>query len=314
MTPPPATLCEAGFVLNARKPEMWTSHDAVRRMRRVLHFRRIGHTGTLDPFAGGVLVCCVGRATKLAGYLMELTKEYAGTMLFGRRTNSGDIAGEVIEERQPIMPSLAELAEGARRFEGEILQVPPMVSALKHEGVRLYRLARQGITVERKPRPVFVEVFEIQSVDGARVRFRVRCARGTYVRTLVEDLGAQFGLPACVAELCRTRVGRFCIEDALDLEGDLQPDDIFARAIPMGEALDHLPVWSMPPFWVRKLRDGQAPPWVVLEMGRPPEPGEVGRLLAASGELVALGRAVPTEGRADRPWYDALGLEVLRVI
>lgn len=309
-----ALRAEPGFVLSVRKPIGWTSHDAVRRVRRILGIRRVGHTGTLDPFAEGVLICCVGRATKLSNYLMDLTKEYAGTMLFGRRTSSGDIDGEVLQEETPAVPDPAALAEGARALEGEILQVPPMVSALKHQGVRLYQLARRGIVVERQARPVFVERFEILAVRGAEVDFRVRCARGTYVRTLIEDFAARFGQTACVSRLCRTRVGGFDLAEAVVLEEGLGADTLRARAIPMGAALGHLPAWGVPGFWVRKLREGHAPPWAVLEMERRPEAGETGRLLGEAGELVALGRAVALPGRADRSWYDALGLDLLRVV
>ncbi len=313
MTAPPS-LCDAGFVLNARKPDAWTSHDAVRRIRHVLDYRRVGHTGTLDPFAGGVLLCCIGRATKLSGYLMDLTKEYEGAMLLGRRTTSGDIAGEIVQECRPVMPVHADLMAAARGFEGEILQVPPMVSALKHQGVRLYKLARQGITVERAPRRVFVERFEILETNDREIAFRVRCARGTYVRTLVEDFGARIGQPACVARLCRTRVGRFRLQESLELADDLDAQRVMAHAISMPDALGHLGAWKVPAFWVRKLRDGHVPPWVVLELERPPQDGEVGRLLGDGGDLVAIGRAVQTAGRADRAWHEALDLKVLRVI
>lgn len=310
----PAGVCDVGFVLNVFKSPGWTSHDAVERVRRILDFRKVGHTGTLDPCATGVLLCCVGRATKLSGFLLELTKEYEGSMIFGRRTASGDLAGEVLEDRRLPLPPLADLEAAVRDLEGEILQVPPMVSALKHEGQRLYQLARRGITVERAPRRVYVESFRILETEGRRIRFRVRCARGTYVRALVEDVGARFGVGACVDQLCRTRVGPFTAEDAIDLGGPPGAEELHRRAVPMADSLAHLPDWRVPSFWVRKLRDGHAPPWVVLELGRPPQAGEVGRLLGSAGDLVAVGRAVAIPGLADRPWTDALGLELLRVI
>lgn len=311
---PTAAACAAGFVLNVFKAPGLTSHDAVDRVRHILGFRKVGHTGTLDPFATGVLLCCVGRATKLSGFLLELTKEYEGSMILGRRTASGDRTGELIEDRVIPLPAIAELEAAAHGLEGEILQVPPMVSALKHEGQRLYRLARRGITVERAPRRVFVESFSLLGGEGREIRFRVRCARGTYVRALVEDFGARFGVGASVEQLCRTRVGPFTAEDAVRLEAGLAAEELCRRAVPMAEALAHLPDWRVPSFWVKKLRDGQAPPWVVLELPRPPAAGEVGRLLGAAGDLVAVGRAVALPGRADRPWSDALGLELLRVI
>jgi len=305
---------DAGFVLNVRKPAGWTSHDAVQRLRRILHYRRIGHTGTLDPFATGVLLCCVGRATKLSNYLMDLTKEYAGTMLFGRRTSTGDIAGEVLEDSCPPVPERVQLEQAARAFEGDIMQVPPMISALKHEGRRLYQLARAGVTVERRPRRVHVEQFAIEAVAGQRIRFRVRCARGTYVRTLVEDYGTRLGATACVAELCRTRVGPFAVDAALGVEGEVEAGTLTASAIPMAAALEHLPRWRVPGFWVRKLRDGQAPPWLVIDLETQPQAGETGRLVGPEDELIALGRADVQPGRADRPWYDTLELQILRVL
>jgi tRNA pseudouridine55 synthase len=311
---PPVCTCDPGFVVNVFKPPGWTSHDAVGRVRRILDFRKVGHTGTLDPFATGVLLCCVGRATKLSGYLLDLTQEYEGAMIFGRRTASGDVAGEVLEDRALPLPAIADLEATARGLEGESLQVPPMVSALRHQGRRLYQLARQGITVERAPRRVFVESFRILGAEGRQIRFRVRCARGTYVRTLVEDFGTRFGATACVEQLCRTRVGPFAAEDAVRLEGTQSAEEICRRAIPMSEALAHLPGWRLPSFWVRKLRDGQVPPWVVMELASPPRPGDVGRLLGVGGDLIAVGRAVAIAGRADRPWSDALGIELLRVI
>jgi tRNA pseudouridine55 synthase len=310
----PSPVCDAGFVLNVRKPESWTSHDAVGRIRRVLDYRRIGHTGTLDPFAGGVLLCCVGRATKLSGYLMDLGKEYEGAMLMGRRTTTGDIAGEVVEERSAQIPDRADLEAAARGFEGEILQVPPMVSALKHQGVRLYKLARQGITVERAPRRVFVERFEILEAGDREIGFRVRCSRGTYVRTLIEDFGARIGMPACVARLARTRIGQFRLQDSVELVDSLDADHLMAHAISMSDALGHLPAWKVPAFWVRKLRDGHVPPWVVLEIERPPQDGEAGRLIGEEGVLVAIGRATAAPGLAERPWHEALDLKVQRVI
>ncbi len=303
-----------GFVLSINKRSPWTSHDAVARVRRILGIRKVGHTGTLDPFATGVLLCCVGRATKLSNALMELRKEYEGWMRFGVKTTTGDSSGEMLQEWSAPLPAGEQLHATARRFEGKIMQVPPMVSALKHQGRRLYQLARKGITVEREARPVVVDAFEILEVAEPRVRFRVRCARGTYVRTLVEDFGEALGAGACVDELCRTRVGGFAVEEAVDLEAVEGAEELAARAIPMAEAVGHLPAWTVPSFWATKLRRGQAPPWVVLDVEEPPREGQTGRLLGAEGDLLALGRAALSPGPADRPWQDALRLELLRVI
>ncbi|MBD3236497.1 MAG: tRNA pseudouridine(55) synthase TruB [Candidatus Eisenbacteria bacterium] len=310
----PHPLDGQGFVLNVFKESPWTSHDAVQRVRRILHYRRVGHTGTLDPFATGVLLCCVGRATKLSNYLMELPKRYEGALRFGVRTDTGDSSGTVTREWDLPVPPLERLAAVAGDFEGEILQTPPMVSALKHQGERLYRLARRGITVERQPRRVRVDEFAILGVTGERVHFRVRCARGTYVRTLVEDFGEALGAGACVENLCRTAVGHFAVRDAVRLEESLAAETLRDRAVSMADALAHLPAWVLPPFWVTKLRQGSPPPWVVIEMEAPPEEGSIGRLVGEQGDLLALGRAVAVPGPADRAWQDRLRLELLRVI
>ncbi len=305
---------DAGSVLNVYKPEGCTSHTAVQQVRRILGYRKVGHTGTLDPFATGVLLCCIGRATKLSGILMELTKEYQGAMLFGVRTDTGDIAGTVLEDRSLPLPDRAALDAAAKEFEGEILQVPPMVSALKYHGRRLYELAREGVEVERPPRRVYVESFQILGAEDRHIGFRVRCTRGTYVRALIEDFGARLAGVACVEQLCRTRIGSFRVEDATRLAPPPTVEELVAHATSMSAALAHLPGWTVPPFWARKVRDGHAPPWVVLDLQDPPEPGQTGRLISANGDLIALGRAVPVSGRADRPWHDTLNLELLRVL
>jgi tRNA pseudouridine55 synthase len=301
-------------VLNINKPSPWTSHDAVQRVRRILGQRKVGHTGTLDPYATGVLLCCVGRATKLSSVLMDLPKRYAGWMRFGVKTSTGDRFGEIEQEWSTPVPALPQLRAAAQSLVGEILQVPPMVSALKHEGERLYKLARKGITVERRPRRVFVEAFEILRADGRRIGFRVACARGTYVRTLVEDLGTALGAGACVDELERTHVGAFRAQDALSLEEDMEADDLIARSISMAEAVAHLPSWKVPRFWASKVRRGHAPPWAVLEVEETPVDGQTVALVSAAGELVALAKTVPSSGPTGRAWQDALSLQLVRVI
>ncbi len=303
-----------GFVLNVFKDSPWTSHGAVQRVRRILNFRKVGHTGTLDPFATGVLLCCVGRATKLSNVLMDLPKTYEGWMRFGVKTNTGDSSGDIEQEWDLPVPPREALEAATNPFEGDIQQVPPMVSALKHQGRRLYELARSGITVERKARRVHVASFAIAEVSGPRIRFRVECTRGTYVRTLVEDYGRVLGAGACVDELCRTAVGSFRASDAIHLSEELGADDLLQRSMSMAGAIQHLPAWKVPPFWAAKLRRGHAPPWVVLQMEEPPIAGTLGRLVSTSEELLALAKAVPTSGLDDRPWYDALELQLVRVI
>lgn len=310
---PDMPLPVAGFVLNVDKPPAWTSHDAVARIRSVLRFRKVGHTGTLDPFATGVLVCCVGRATKLSNALMELPKTYEGHFGWGRQTDSGDATGELVATSPAACPPVADLRAGARELEGEILQTPPMVSAVKHRGRPLYKLARQGVTVERRPRKVRVEAFEIRDANEDRIGFRITCSRGTYIRVLAEDLAAKLGGLAHVADLRRTRVGSFTGEEAVRIDRDWTREALIERAISMSDALGHLPAWRVPPFWAAKVRRGQTPPWVVLDVAEPPRLGSVARLVTAAGDLLALAEVVPTIGPADRDWVDALGMKLTRV-
>lgn len=311
-----APLPIAGFVLNVDKAPGWTSHDAVQRVRRILQFRKVGHTGTLDPYATGVLLCCVGKATKLSNALMGLPKEYTGWLRWGLKTDSGDATGKSVERSETPCPSMDALSAAAGEFVGEILQTPPMVSALKHEGRRLYKLAREGVTVERKPRNIRISSFEILQREGDRARFRVACSRGTYIRVLVEDLALKLGGLAVVDELCRTKVGTFDLSTALSMADDDLPtrEDLLARAIPMGRAVGHLPGWRVPAFWAGKVRRGQAPPWVVLDLEKPPAANECGRLIGRDDELLALAEAVPSVGPADRDWTEAYELKLTRVI
>lgn len=306
-------LARTGFVLNVHKEVGWTSHDAVARVRGILGFRKVGHTGTLDPFATGVLLCCVGRATKLSNALMDLRKEYVGWMRWGIATDSGDRTGAVTDTWSTPCPSLDALRAAAGEFVGEIMQVPPMVSAIKQDGRRLYELARQGITVARAPRPVFVASFEILEREDARARFRVRCSRGTYVRVLVEDLARALGGGASVDELCRTAVGDFTDDDAVRLDEIADGEMLRNRAMTMATAVGHLPAWKVPAAWAAKMRRGQTPPWSALEIERAPAPGETGRLISTAGELIALGRAELTPGPADRNWEAALSLDLMRI-
>ncbi len=307
----------AGFVLNVDKPAGWTSHDAVQRIRSILRFRKVGHTGTLDPFATGVLLCCVGRATKLSNALMDLPKTYTGSIRWGLKTDTGDAAGQVLETSAVPCPGQEELAAAARTFHGEILQVPPMVSAIKHEGQPLYRLARQGLTVERQPRRVRVEEFVILGVADDRIRFRVVCSRGTYVRVLAEDLAGMLAGRAHVETLCRTRVGSFSQEDAIridEIDEEITREQLLARSIMMSDALSHLPAWRVPPFWAAKVHRGHTPPWVVLDINKPPAPHDCGRLVTTGGDLLALAEVHPTVGPVDRDWTDALEMKLIRVI
>ncbi|HUH41010.1 MAG TPA: tRNA pseudouridine(55) synthase TruB [Castellaniella sp.] len=207
-------------VLLLDKPEGLSSNHALQRAKRAVDARKAGHTGTLDPFATGLLLCCFGRATKISGAMLEADKTYVATLAFGEETDSGDCTGVVTWRAPPDYPRVgAEQLEAAlAQFRGPIDQVPPMYSALKRDGKPLYKYAREGIVLERPPRRVTIHTLELLSCDGEQAVVRVDCSKGTYIRTLAEDIGRVLGVGAHLAALRRTRIGPFHIEDSLGLE------------------------------------------------------------------------------------------------
>ena len=203
-------------MINIYKESGYTSHDVVARLRGILHTRKIGHTGTLDPMAEGVLPVCVGNATKLCETFTDHDKEYEAVMLLGKRYDTLDVTG-VMTESHEVMLTEEEIVSAVKSFVGGYDQVPPMYSAKKIDGQKLYDLARSGKTVERKP--VFINIYDIGilSVDLPRVRMRVKCGKGTYIRSLIDDIGSRLGCGAAMEELTRTKVGNFDISDAIRL-------------------------------------------------------------------------------------------------
>lgn len=211
------------------KPSGWTSHDVVAKSRGILGTRKVGHSGTLDPAATGVLVLGVGRATKLLRYLTGLPKTYEATITLGVETDSLDADGEVTRTHDMAAPTLDEVAAAAERLTGETQQVPPMVSAIKVDGRRLHQLAREGKEVERSSRPVMVTRFEVSATPDPMVfDALVDCSSGTYVRVLAADLGSALGGGAHLSGLRRTAVGPFGIEESHPLESPelLAPEEI----------------------------------------------------------------------------------------
>src|SRR5947207_1563116 len=199
------------------KPVGVTSNRALQEAKRLLKANKAGHAGTLDPLASGLLVVLVGEATKFAGLLLDSDKEYLATLKLGSRTSTGDAEGEVLQVR-PVHASAADVAAVLERFRGAINQVPPMHSALKRDGVPLYKLARKGRTVERAARQVRISHLEAIKLAAPYLELRVRCSKGTYIRTLAEDIGEALGTCAHLAALRRTASGRFRLEDAASLE------------------------------------------------------------------------------------------------
>jgi tRNA pseudouridine55 synthase len=207
----------SGVLLIDKAPDM-TSHDVVAIARRALNTKKIGHCGTLDPMATGLLMLVIGRATKIQDLLMSEDKEYEGTLTLGKTTSTQDRQGEVIEEMPVPDFNATQIDAAFRQFTGAFEQIPPMVSAIKKDGVPLYKLARKGQEIEREPRPVHVTGYQISRIDLPAVKFTVNCSKGFYVRTYAHDIGQVLGCGAHLSALRRTRSGKFTLERAVTVD------------------------------------------------------------------------------------------------
>lgn len=228
-------------VLLVDKPVDWTSHDVCDFVRKRFNIKKVGHAGTLDPLASGLLVLLLGKATKQSNALMASNKTYEGIMELGVETDSHDRKGAVLNESDPSGITLEQVEAVKETFVGEIEQVPPMVSALKHKGVRLYKLARKGKTVEREARPVTVYDLTITKKENEFVYFSAKVSKGTYVRTLVHDMGKALDSYATLAGLRRTRSGNFDIKDAVDVETlrNITPTELRSKTLPLSKVQAH---------------------------------------------------------------------------
>jgi tRNA pseudouridine55 synthase len=206
----------SGVLLIDKAPDM-TSHDVVAIARRALNTKKIGHCGTLDPMATGLLMLVIGRATKIQDLLMSEDKEYAGTMTLGASTSTQDRQGEVIESRPVPEFSHEQIDAAFAAFTGEFEQIPPMVSAIKKDGVPLYKLARKGEVIERQPRPVRVDRYSVTRIELPEIDFTVNCSKGFYVRTYAHDIGEKLGCCGHLSELRRTRSGKFTLDRAVSV-------------------------------------------------------------------------------------------------
>lgn len=235
-------------ILPIIKPVDFTSHDVVAKVRGILGIRRIGHTGTLDPKVTGVLPLCIGRATRVVEYIQDLPKQYEADLTIGLATDTEDMTGNVTEQVDQVKLSMHAIEKVFTSFLGVIDQVPPMYSALKVDGQRLYDLARQGQVIERKSRKVEIYELEIKSVllelVHPQIKFRVKCSKGTYIRTLCVDIGRALGFPAVMSELVRTATGPIVLADCLTLEelSELAKKGLVSsRMIPTDLAITHIP-------------------------------------------------------------------------
>lgn len=216
-------------IINLNKPQNYTSHDCVSVMRRLTGIKKIGHTGTLDPMAEGVLPICIGSATRIMEYLSGDMKKYRCTVRLGIETDTLDIWGETTAEHEPCF-SAEDVARAVSGFSGEIQQVPPMYSALKVDGKRLYKYAREGQEIAVKPRKIIINDLTVEEIENNEITFTVECSKGTYIRSICRDIGDALGCGGAMASLTRLRSGVFDIRDSLTLEEleQMRPDEIFA--------------------------------------------------------------------------------------
>lgn len=293
-------VAEISGVLNINKPAGITSHDVVDAVRKLLQIRKVGHTGTLDPIATGVLPLCVGRATKIAQYLTQADKEYLITMRLGVTTDTLDADGRVLSQVENFVVEPEKLEETLRGFVGEIQQLPPLFSAKKVGGVRLYKLARRGVEVERKPVTVKVYELKLLGYEPPFVRILVRCSKGTYARALCDDIGKALGCGAHLVALSRTKSGPFDIKDALTLDQlkeRVTQGRLHEVLIPMDEALSFLPAIRVLPEATRAILHGAAIPASAV-VSFPPglAKGEVVRILGYKKKLLSLAKVrLPSE-------------------
>ncbi len=278
------------------KPSGMTSNAALQVVKRETRARKAGHTGSLDPLASGLLPICLGQATKVCAFLLDAGKRYRVEASVGSQTDTADAQGEVIATSEVACPGEAELEQRLARFRGEIQQVPPMYSALKHKGKRLYDLAREGVEVERKARPV--TIYELRLIERSDTGFslEVACSKGTYIRTLVEDVAASFGGLAHVTALRRTALGPFDLDGAVGLEPlrEQLAQDATATlgrvVLPIDRAIADWPAVTLSRECAFYLRNGQP-----VRAGAAPAAGWV-RLYEQDGHFLGVGEVVP-DGR-----------------
>lgn len=279
-------------ILIIDKPEGITSHDVVARCRRILKTKKIGHTGTLDPFATGVMVILVGKATRLAQFLDKDVKEYEALVSFGFETTTGDRTGQLqITNYELRNVSIDEIESILDEFRGEIWQTPPMFSAKKIEGKKLYELARKGIEIERKP--VKVTIYELALEDEIRnpqsaIRIRVACSAGTYIRVLAEDIGKKLKIGAHLAELRRTKAGKFSIRKAVsleELEKIVAANELEEISISMNDALSHLPETVLNDERIKKTKNGLSSRFENDELAE----NQAVRMIDKDNNLIAVG-------------------------
>lgn len=286
-------------VLNVSKPAGWTSHDVVAKIRRLLQVRKVGHAGTLDPEATGVLPILLGKGTRLSAFLLHWDKEYEAVLRLGQETTTQDATGAIVRDCsiQGVRPET--IHEAVAQFQGEQQQVPPMYSAVKIGGQPLYKAARAGKTLDRQARPVTIYHIEIRALALPYVTLRVCCSKGTYIRTLCADIGQVLGVGGHLNQLTRSRVGPFHLDRAWSLDDIGRVDDLFDHPgafLNLDEALAHLPTVVVDPAMVEKVLNGAPVSDSALwsEEHREPSVETLIRVKDDMGRLLALGKWAPS--------------------
>ena len=293
--------------INVHKPPGLTSHEVVVALRRMFDIKRIGHTGTLDPGATGVLPICVGQGTRVAEYLINKPKEYRVEITFGIRTDTYDAGGKILEKSAGFKLDPLKLNNILDDFRGEIKQVPPMVSAVHHQGKRLYQLAREGKEIERKARRVYIYEFNIirlqKDLTYPRLLCDIKCSKGTYVRSICAEIGEKLGCGAILSFLVRTASGPFLLENSYTLEEILEMwrQDDLSFLLPIDFALQDIPALTVKEKAVPHILNGQplAPSGVLGGIGKNEMPKFV-RLYSPDGKLLSLGNYCSTD---DGDWH-----------
>lgn len=285
-------------VVNVDKPKGLTSREAMVRAQRAMGAKKAGHAGTLDPIATGVLLVCLGEATKISSYLVDLEKEYLTTLRLGIRTDTFDADGKVVERREDVSVTESQVQEALARFRGEIMQVPPMYSAIKQGGQPLYKLARAGIEVQRKARPVLIKELELLEFTPPVVQIKVVCSKGTYVRTLADEIGQALGTGAHIEALRRQRVGHFSAGDAAT------PEELPAKGsavFSLDSALRHFKQFTIAAKdFQHALNGGAMTLGISAGLFRT---GQFLRLYGPGGEFFALGQVAGNKVRVKRIFH-----------
>ncbi|MFZ3171291.1 MAG: tRNA pseudouridine(55) synthase TruB [Carboxydocellales bacterium] len=300
-------------IVNVLKPPGMTSQQVVGWIRRVFHEPKVGHTGTLDPGVPGVLPVCLGRATKVAQWISDQDKCYRGELTLGITTDTQDSFGKVLSQNEAKHITESDIETAFQKYKGEIMQVPPMVSAVKHQGKRLYQLARQGIEVERAPRQIFIHKLEIIKLSGLgsshpKIMFDVTCSKGTYIRTLCADLGNHLGSGGIMSYLIRTKSASFVLQNSWTLE-ELQTMIVEGRAeenvTPLDSVLSHLPAIIIMDSALTRVQNGNAlyRAGVAKSTDKTVATGALVRLYSTSEQLIAIARVKQNPVHEDQQCY-----------